>query len=148
MKRLFLILFMAVGVLTSCDKTPQAISYGEDECDFCRMGIVTPTHAAQVVTKKGRNYKFDATECMINFLRTEISEEEMLHVLSANLKEPGTLISAYDATYIISEKIPSPMGAFLSALSTKDEAESLQKENGGKLYDWKEVKNEIANRRH
>ncbi len=148
MRNLFLILFMALGVLTSCDKTPQAISYGEDECDFCRMGIVDPTHAAQVVTKKGRNYKFDATECMIDFLRTEIDEEEMLHVLSANLKEPGTLISAYDATYIVSENIPSPMGAFLSALSSKEAAEALQKESGGKLYTWEEIKKEITNQRH
>ena len=148
MRNIFLILFMAFGVLTSCDKTPQAISYGEDECDFCRMGIVDPTHAAQVVTKKGRNYKFDATECMIDFLRTEIDEEEMLHVLSANLKEPGTLISAYDATYIVSENIPSPMGAFLSALSSKEAAETLQKESGGKLYTWEEIKKEIANKRH
>ncbi|HLW14785.1 MAG TPA: nitrous oxide reductase accessory protein NosL [Flavobacteriaceae bacterium] len=148
MRNIFLILFMAFGVLTSCDKTPQAINYGEDECDFCRMGIVNPTHAAQLVTKKGKNYKFDATECMIDFLRTEIEEEKMLHVLSANLKEPGTLISVYDATFIITENIPSPMGAFLSALNSKEAAVALQKESGGELYTWEEVKKVIANQRH
>lgn len=148
MRQLFLILFIAAGVLTSCDKSPQPINYGEDECHFCRMGIVDATHAAQVVTDKGRNYKFDATECMIDFLRTEMEEDKMLHVLSANLKEPGTLISVYDATFIISENIPSPMGAFLSALSSKEEAETLQKESGGKLYTWEEIKKEIANQRH
>ena len=148
MRQLFLILFIAAGVLTSCDKSPQAINYGEDECHFCRMGIVDATHAAQVVTKKGRNYKFDATECMIDFLRTEMEEEKMLHVLSANLKEPGTLISVYEATFIISEYIPSPMGAFLSALSSKEEAKNLQEESGGKLYTWDEVKKVIADQRH
>lgn len=148
MRQLFIILFIAAGVLASCDKSPQAINYGEDECHFCRMGIVDATHAAQVVTEKGRNYKFDATECMIDFLRTEMEEEKMLHVLSANLKEPGTLISVYDATFIISENIPSPMGAFLSALSSKEEAKSLQEESGGKLYTWDEVKKVIADQRH
>src|SRR5690554_769383 len=148
MRQLFLIVFIAAGVLTSCDKSPQPINYGEDECHFCRMGIVDATHAAQVVTDKGRNYKFDATECMIDFLRTEMEEEKMLHVLSADLKEPGTLISVYDATFIISENIPSPMGAFLSALSSKEEAEALQKESGGKLFTWEEIKKVIANQRH
>lgn len=148
MRQLFLIFFIAVGVLTSCDKSPQPINYGEDECHFCRMGIVDATHAAQIVTDKGRNYKFDATECMIDFLRTEMDENKMLHVLSANLKDPGTLISVYDATFIISEKIPSPMGANLSALSSKEAAMELQKESGGKLYTWEEVKKEVAKQRH
>lgn len=148
MRQIFLILFIAFGVLTSCDKSPQAINYGEDECHFCRMGIVDPTHAAQVVTEKGRNYKFDATECMISFLHDEVEEDKMLHVLSANLQEPGTLISVYDATFIISENIPSPMGAFLSALNSEQAAKDLQEENGGKLYTWEEVKKVIANQRH
>ena len=85
---------------------------------------------------------------MIDFLRTEMDEDKMLHVLSANLKEPGTLISVYDATFIISENIPSPMGAFLSALSSKEAAQALQKESGGELYTWEEVKKVIANQRH
>lgn len=141
-------LFIAVGVLTSCDKAPQPINYGEDECDFCRMNIVDPTHAAQVVTLKGRNYKFDASECMIHFLEAEIGEEEMLHVLSANFLKPGVLIDARTATFLISENIPSPMGAFLSALENREDAVKLQKEYTGTLYNWVDLKKLIANKRH
>lgn len=148
MRKLFIILFMAVGVLSSCDKTPQSINYGEDECDFCRMGIVDPTHGAQVVTQKGRNYKFDATECMINFLDSEIPEKDMLHVLSANYKEPGEMVNARTATFIISENIPSPMGAFLSALDKEEDAKALQKDMGGELFKWEEVKKQIVNKGH
>lgn len=148
MRKLFIILFMAVGVLASCDKAPQSINYGDDECDFCRMSIVDPSHAAQVVTQKGRNYKFDATECMINFLDSEIPEKDMLHVLSANYKQPGEMINAKSATFIISENIPSPMGAFLSALEKKEDAKSLQTEMSGELYTWDEVKKQIGNKGH
>lgn len=148
MRQLFLILFMAVGVLASCDKAPQSINYGEDECDFCRMSIVDPTHAAQVVTQKGRNYKFDASECMIHFLDSEIPEEDMLHVLSTDYSQPGELIDARTATFIISENIPSPMGEFLSAVKNEAKAISLQEEMGGKLYKWKEVKKLIASKRN
>lgn len=148
MRQLFLILFMIVGVLTSCDKAPQSINYGEDECAFCRMSIVDPAHAAQVVTKKGRNYKFDATECMINFLESEISEEKMLHMLSANYKKPNEFVDVRTATFIISENIPSPMGAFLSALENEKDAITVQEEMGGEHYNWEEVKKQIVTKRH
>lgn len=148
MKRLLLIVFLTAGLLMSCDKSPQAINYGEDGCAFCSMTIVDATHAAQVVTQKGRNYKFDATECMVHFLESEIPEKEMLHVLSANYLNAGELVDAREATFIITENIPSPMGAFLSAIESKEEANTLQKDVGGELYTWEEVKKQIANKTH
>jgi copper chaperone NosL len=33
------------------------------------MTIVDKVHAAEIVTKKGKVCKFDATECMINYER-------------------------------------------------------------------------------
>src|SRR5690606_41500698 len=55
-------------VLTSCNVGPQAIDYGKDGCHFCKMTIVDKLHAAEIVTNKGKIYKFDASECMINFM--------------------------------------------------------------------------------
>lgn len=130
----------------SCSPKIDPIRYGEDECDACRMKIVERTHAAQLVTNKGKNYKFDATECMIRFLASEVKEEDMAHILSANYLDPGNLIDATKATYIISENIPSPMGAFLSTLNTREEAEQLQKEHGGELYSWEMVKKQILSK--
>ena len=49
------------------------------------------------------------------------------------------MIDATKATFLISENIPSPMGAFLSAFKDKSEAEQTQKENGGVLYTWDEL---------
>src|SRR5690625_5137473 len=142
MKKIIFI-FLAVITIASCSKNIDPIVYGEEACEFCMMTIVDQSHSAQLVTQKGKNFKFDATECMINYLEQENNEDDMLHLLSADYNNPGKMIDATEATFIISENIPSPMGEFLSALGSKSVAEELQKQNGGNLYSWEEVKIQI-----
>jgi len=125
-------------MLFSCTIKPQAIDYGNDGCHFCKMTIVDKIHAAEIVTTKGKIYKFDATECMVNFLK-EFDTSNIELYLSNNYKEPEALIDATKATFLISENVPSPMGAFLSAFKTKDEAQTVQSEKGGDLYTWEEL---------
>jgi copper chaperone NosL len=99
------------------------------------MTIVDKVHAAEIVTKKGKTYKFDATECMINFMKDFDTSEIELY-LSNNYTEPESLIDATKATFLICENIPSPMGAFLTAFRAKTDAEKFQTEKGGDLYTW------------
>lgn len=145
MKKLIFI-FLVVITFVSCSKNIDSIVYGEEACDFCMMTIVDQSHAAQLVTQKGKNFKFDASECMINYLEQENNEEDMLHFLSADYSDPGNMIDATEATFIISENIPSPMGESLSALKNKSVAEEVQKENGGDIYSWDQVKIQIKKR--
>ena len=46
--------------------------------------------------------------------------------LSNNYTEPEALIDATPATFLISENIPSPMGAYLSAFENLSDAEKIQ----------------------
>lgn len=125
-------------LIVSCNVSPQPISYGQDVCHFCTMTIVDKLHAAEIVTKKGKVFKFDATECMVNYLKG-IDMSEVGLFLSNDYTEPGLLIDATKATFLISENIPSPMGAFLSAFKDKADAEKVQSEKGGALYNWDEL---------
>ena len=59
---------MLYEVITGCEVSPQPIDYGNEVCDFCKMTIVDTQHATEIVTKKGKTYKFDASECMVNFM--------------------------------------------------------------------------------
>ena len=111
-------------VFTSCNVGPEAINYGSDGCHFCKMTIVDKIHAAEVVTAKGKVYKFDATECMINFLN-EFDTSTIALYLSNNFTNPEELIDATQATFLISKNVPSPMGAFLSAFKNKEDALTL-----------------------
>ena len=84
----------------SCNVKPEAINYGSDGCHFCKMIIVDKVHAAEIVTKKGKVYKFDATECMINFMK-EFDTSETQHYLTNIYTEPEVLIDATKATFLI-----------------------------------------------
>ena len=128
---IFALLIICIG----CNVSPKSIDYGNDGCHYCKMTFVDKVHAAEIVTKKGKVYKFDATECMINF-KNEFDAAEIALYLSNNYLEPETLIDATKATFLISKNIPSPMGAFLSAFKTKAEAEKTQVQKDGKLYSW------------
>ena len=135
---------MAVLMLLffSCNVSPKPIEYGSDGCHYCKMTIVDKVHAAEMVTNKGKVYKFDATECMINFME-EFDTSQIAFYLSNNFTEPEALIDATKATFLISKNIPSPMGAFLSAFKNKADAEKAQIENDGTLYTWEELQEHL-----
>ncbi|WP_412987811.1 nitrous oxide reductase accessory protein NosL [Pontimicrobium sp. IMCC45349] len=129
---------VAIGLLWGCSIAPEPINYGQDGCHFCKMTIVDKIHAAEIVTTKGKVYKFDATECMINFMdEFETSNIELF--LSNNYSTPEELIDSKEATFLISENVPSPMGAFLSAFKNKEDAIKLKEEKGGEIYTWDEL---------
>lgn len=129
----------------SCKVEPQPIEYGKDQCSFCKMNVVDKTHAAQYVTLKGKQFKFDAIECMVNDLN-EKNEEDIAILLVANYGNPGEMIDATTATFLISKEIKSPMGANLSAFSSKNRAEALLHKHGGAIYSWKTLKQKFSDK--
>ena len=133
---IFLILLL---LLSACAIEPQPINYGKDACHYCKMNIVDSQHAAQFVTEKGKCYKFDAIECMLNQTK-EFKEAPIALYLITDYAAPGQLTDATAATYLISEAIPSPMGAFLSGFSSKEKAASTHAEVDGQLLDWQQLK--------
>ena len=88
---------------------------------------------------------FDAVECMVMKVNQDKNEDQMEFLLVADYANPGKLVDAKTATFLISEKIKSPMGANLSAFSSKESAEKFLKENGGKLFTWDQLKAELSN---
>ena len=135
-KVLFVLLVFA---LSGCNNTPKPIAYGSDGCHFCSMTIVDKQHAAQFMTKKGRSYAFDASECMLNYLK-EIDQTTVATFLVNDYSAPGETIDATKATYLISKNIPSPMGEYLTAFGSLEAAEYAHQENGGELLTWEKVK--------
>ncbi|AKA35446.1 nitrous oxide reductase accessory protein NosL [Flagellimonas lutaonensis] len=134
---LLICLALAIG---SCSVKPKPIEYGSDACHFCSMTLVDRQHAAQIVTDKGRVYNFDAVECMMNHLK-EVDNSTVALFLVNGYTQPGELIDATKATYLISEGIPSPMGEFLTAFDSRADAEKAQQQHGGELYSWNELRN-------
>lgn len=129
--------------ITACDKSLKEINYAEDTCDFCSMRIVQKTHGAQLVTQKGKQHKFDAIECMVNYIKKESTKFEGATLFVTNFNKPGEMIPAENAAYLISKNSPSPMGANLTAFESIKEAEEAQERLSGKIYKWNELKKVI-----
>jgi copper chaperone NosL len=58
-------------------------------------------------------------------------------------ESPTDLIHTSDATFLISQSIPSPMGANLTAFNDKNVAEKIRADKGGTLYTWDTLKKNL-----
>ena len=139
MKNKLILFSLGILIFVSCSTEPEKIIFGSDACHFCSMTIVDSQHAAQYVTKKGKQFKFDAVECMLNEL-SDITTENIGIILVSDYSNPGSMTDAIAATYLISMEIKSPMGAFLSSFSEMDNADTFVLKESDKLFDWFAIK--------
>ena len=134
------IFLLAVLVFISCSTEPKPIQYGVDACDFCEMTIVNEAFAARAVSTKGKQFKYDAIECMLNDLQQK--EIDMAVQQVANYAHPGEMLDVAKAIFIINDSINSPMGAHLAAFEKKDHlknnSDGLSWENLWNLFLQKE----------
>jgi copper chaperone NosL len=131
------ILSFCLVISTACSVRPDPIHYGEDNCVHCEMTIMDHRYGTEVVTDKGKVYKFDSIECLVEFLEDkENGEEKFSLVLFTPFDQPEKLVNAFDSYVLHSTNLPSPMGMYLSAFETESTATQFQGEYGGKLYDW------------
>jgi len=131
-------LVLLIFAMIACKPEPKDIAFGEEVCSYCTMTIVDTQHAAQVVTKKGKVYSFDAIECMLRSDQVK-EQEKMALFLCSDYSAPGEMIDATKATFLISESVPSPMGANLSAFLSLDMAKNIAAEHPAEFLTWEEL---------
>lgn len=140
MKDYYLTIFGVILLFSvSCKVAPEKINFGQEACHFCKMTIVDQQYASQYITKKGKQFKFDSVECMLQDLEAK-NTYEMSLFLVADFGNPGSMIVAQSAIYVISEEIKSPMGAFLSAFSSDSLVKETLQNSGGDLFTWTSIK--------
>lgn len=137
--RYFATLILSMSML-SCAVEPEAIQYGEDACHTCKMTLMDKKFGAELVTDKGKVYKFDDVNCMLNFYHAgEIPAEAFKYKLVVDFTQPSKLIEASDAFYLKSPAIKSPMASQIAAFEKKENMESLKKEWKGIYLVWGEL---------
>ena len=140
MKNSIGIILLGVLFMSSCSVEPQPINYGADACHSCRMNIVQQKFGAEIVTKKGKVYKYDAIECAVQDIVENWEEDKLEFILAVDYNNPTNFIDATSSFYLKSDEIPSPMGAYLSSYATKELAQTAQERNGGEILDWESLK--------
>lgn len=127
--------------LLSCTIEPEPLQYGEDACHTCKMILMDKRFGAELVSKKGKVYKFDDVNCMLAFYNSGAVEPgEFAHRLVVDFAQPATLTAAADAFYLKSSDIKSPMASQVAAFQKKETMEDVKKElNGGIYLVWGEL---------
>ena len=128
-----------------CSRQLQPIAYGTDPCEFCAMTISDDRYAAAFVTSKGRTYKFDSVECMLQSLMDgeKLAGTEVEAWYATSYSTRGVLVAASTAVYLVSQNVPSPMGAGITAFADRNDAEQMQQAKGGDVMDWSQVEQYI-----
>lgn len=121
-------------MVQSCSVSPEPIEFGVDHCVHCKMKIMDPRFGGELVTTKGRIFKFDAVECLVPYLQ-EHATTEFGHILAIAFDEPQTLVDVSELYFEIDSSYRSPMGGNLAAFRQSQNA------RGSDLIRWKELKN-------
>ena len=137
---LFMALLSFTLFLSACSTGPESIAYGHDGCAYCEMTIMDQRYGTELVTTKGKIFKFDSVECLVKYLKDgEVEQQNVKLVLLTPFNHPETLEDADQSFILHSQGMPSPMGMFLTAFKDEPTARKFQEENGGAIYTWQEL---------
>lgn len=129
-------------ILSACTIETKPIDFGNDDCDYCKMTISDTRYGAELLTKKGRDYKFDDLHCMKGFLNDEIVAEDQVHSLwIVDFSNPEQLIKAETSFLLHNDELKSPMGSNIAAFGNEEDLNKYYSEYSGKILTWKEFFN-------
>lgn len=132
-------LVVAVCLLGSCSTSPEQIKIGTDPCAFCKMTISDARYAAEVVTKKGKAYKFDDTHCLFAFIKSDVAPNEIRDIYVSDFAGTHALINVKNAVFFRSDELRTPMGGDLAAFANRDSLKLLSSQLKGSEVSWVEL---------
>ncbi|GAB1462119.1 nitrous oxide reductase accessory protein NosL [Pedobacter sp.] len=143
MKNTISILLTVVLFFISCgNEGPEPINYNRDACEFCKMTISESRFAAQLITVKGRVYKFDDLQCLLQYDQTN-KEVPVKNYYIANFSANKALIDAKSAYFVKSETLRSPMGGNVAAFAEQKTAAAYASKNQTDIVEWKDLNNTV-----
>ena len=142
MKARTFIFFLVMVVTTSaCKRKFEPISYGHDACTHCRMTIMDKRFAAELITKKGKAYKFDDMGCLLKYMKDENFNDTGALIFVADYSNPGSeFLDAYHAVYLHNTLFKSPMNGDFAAFASALKAKQLNANLHGALLKWPNLK--------
>lgn len=133
-------LFAVLLFLASCKPEFEPISYGHDACTHCKMTIMDKRYAAEILTKKGKVYKFDDIACLKKYIQEENMPEADLTVFVADYNNPDSkFLDARQVVYLHSEIFKSPMNGNFAAFATAEKTSSLKDSLHTDILKWENL---------
>lgn len=125
--------------LTSCDSNePEPIAYNRDACEFCKMSISESRFASELITSKGRVYKFDDLSCMFRYMK-EHGDVKIKNYYVGDFLRENILMDATGSFFVKHESFRSPMGGNIAAFAAKKAAVEYAVQNQTDVMAWRDL---------
>lgn len=136
-----LLTLLCVVACTVNDK-PQPINLGKDNCEKCGMTIEEPQFACEIITDKGKCFKFDDLSCLFHHINEKkLSDSIVTKIYVADYEHPDSLIDIKTANLVLGQDIKSPMNGGVAAFKNKNHARTFATKTRSILLDsWERLK--------
>lgn len=126
--------------INSCSTKPEPFNYGKDNCDECHMTIMDPHFGGQVITKKGKTYKFDDAHCLVKFLKAgTVKEDDIAKTVFLDYNTENSFLDVKKATFVTADVLKSPMNSNTAAFATNEAATEKAATTNGTTSDWQTI---------
>ena len=141
--RLLIALLLIAPFFQGCNPSqdPETIQVGRDECRQCKMMIVDGRFGGEIVSSKGKVFKFDSFDCLLGFHKQLV--DPGAKVFLANFAKVGELISAEKAVITELSSTTSPMGSNHIAFHTLEEAKSILSDPNLTVLRWSDLMHDV-----
>ncbi|MBS4043388.1 MAG: nitrous oxide reductase accessory protein NosL [Chitinophagaceae bacterium] len=124
-------------VMSSCNTNPEPFVVGKDNCSYCKMTISDARFGVEIVTNKGKIFKYDDVKCMLESIEHDKKiKENIKDIYTANYLSPIELINVKEAFFAHSIEYRSPMGGNIAAFKNEETLTKINTEMQGSVIKW------------
>ncbi|MFA7273952.1 MAG: nitrous oxide reductase accessory protein NosL [Crocinitomicaceae bacterium] len=133
------LLFLGTLFLSCSVSEPEPLKINKDRCDHCEMTISDGRFGGEVITVKGRIYKFDDLFCLLNYIR-ENKRVKFAGYFINDYAKNNQLIDAQKASFVVSKALKSPMGGNTAAFESAKTADEFAMKAKTSVLKWGELR--------
>ena len=127
-------------LFVQCATGPQPIQFGKDNCSFCKMTIMDKRYGAELVSVKGKVFKFDDINCLVLFDRQgEVPSTEVAGRYIIDYGHEGSLLEIENAVFLKSDGLKTPMASGIAAFNTLKDLDKVRNGIDGAVLKWPDV---------
>jgi copper chaperone NosL len=125
---------------SGCSTDPEPIKIGSDNCHYCKMTITDNRYAAEIVTTKGKVFKYDDSHCLLAGIADHtIDVTNIKYIYFTDFCAPHNLVKAENSFYIKSDELKAPMGGNVAAFSSPDSLKKINALLNGTETSWSQI---------
>lgn len=140
LKSILPIIAIIIFSISGCAIEPEPIKIGKDNCHHCKMTISDNKFGAEILTTKGKVFKYDDPKCLFS----EISEGgiEIVNIKDfyfTDFCNEHQLIKSQNGFYLKSNQLKTPMGGDIAAFSSQDSLKFYSMQFAGEEVLWNQL---------